>query len=126
RPCTSLSGLAGRYFAAIWIPLLSGRTFGSGDREDTPAVTIVSTALARKYWPDEMAIGKRLRFDENPKEPWFRVVGVVGDVRQLGLSHAPPPLVYLPYEQFGLPFTNVFVRTALPTSAVTSLLRSQV
>jgi len=126
RPFAHLGSVSGGYFAAMGIPLVSGRTFTSNDREDAPAVVIVSTALARKYWPGENPIGKHLRFDDNPKEPWATIVGVVGDVRQLGLSHEPPPLLYLPYEQFGLPFTNVFVRSTLPTNTVTSLLRSQV
>jgi putative ABC transport system permease protein len=104
---------------------VSGRTFGAGDREDSPPVAIVSTALARKFWPGENPIGRHLRFDDTPKEPWFTIVGVAGDVRQLGLSHEPPPLLYLPYEQFALPFTNVFVRSTLPTNAVASLLRTQ-
>jgi len=126
KPFAHLGSVSGGYFSAMGIPLISGRTFGAGDREGAPPVAIVSTAMARKYWPAENPLGKRLRFDDDPKEPWFTVVGVVGDVRQLGLSHEPPPLLYLPYEQFSLPFTNVFVRSALPTSAVTSLLRSQV
>jgi putative ABC transport system permease protein len=126
RPFAHLGSVSGGYFAALGIPLLSGRTFGSGDRQDAPPVAIVSTAMARKYWPGENPIGKHLRFDDNTKDPWFTVVGVVGDVRQLGLSHEPPPLLYLPYEQFVLPFTNVVVRSTLPASAVTSLLRSQV
>jgi putative ABC transport system permease protein len=126
RPFAHIGTVSGGYFAAMGTPLVSGRTFNSDDREEAPPVAIVSTALARKYWPGENPIGKHLRFDDNPKEPWFTIVGIVGDVRQLGLSHEPPPLLYLPYEQFGLPFTNVFVRSTLPTSAVTSLLRSQV
>jgi putative ABC transport system permease protein len=125
KPFAHLGSVSGGYFSAMGIPLSSGRTFGSSDREDGPPVAIVSTALARKYWPGETAIGKHLRFEDNPKEPWFTVVGVVGDVRQLGLSQEPPPLLYLPYEQFALPFTNVFVRSTLPTSAVASLLRGQ-
>jgi putative ABC transport system permease protein len=126
KPFAHIGTVSGGYFAAMGIPLLSGRTFGNGDREDAPPVAIVSTALARKYWPGENPLGKRLRFDDTPKEPWFTVVGVVGDVRQLGLSHEPPPLLYLPYEQFVLPFTNVFVRSTLPTSDVAAFLRSQV
>ena len=79
------------------IPLLAGRTFQDRDAPTAPPVAIVSAALARQYWPGESPIGKRLRFDDNPKKPWFTVVGIVGDVRQLGLRRtgagAPVPAV---------------------------------
>jgi putative ABC transport system permease protein len=93
--------------------------------EKGPQVAIVNVSLARKYWPGEHPIGKRLRFENNPSEPWFTVVGLVGDVRQLGLREAAPAILYLPYEQFALPFTTVTVRSALPQGTVTSLLKSQ-
>jgi putative ABC transport system permease protein len=107
------------------IPLLSGRTFQDRDVETAPPVAIVSASLAKKYWPGENPVGKRLRFDDNPADPWFTVVGLVGDVRQLGLSKAPPSLLYLPYEQFALPFTSVAVRSSLPQGTVISLLKAQ-
>ena len=53
------------------------------------------------------------------------VVGLVADVRQLGLSEPPTPLLYIPYQQFALPFTNVTVRSTLAESAVTSLMRKE-
>jgi putative ABC transport system permease protein len=125
RPFAHLGTVSGGYFAAMGIPLLSGRTFQDRDVETAPPVAIVSVSLARKYWPGENPIGKRLRFDSDPKEPWFTVVGLVGDVRQLGLSEQAPALVFLPYEQFALPFTSVAVRSSLPQATVTSLLQAE-
>src|SRR5262249_10492940 len=78
--------VSGGYFAAMGIPLIGGRTFTDRDLGDTaPPVAIVSAAFARKYWPGENAVGKRLRFEANDTEPWFTTVGVINDVRQLGL-----------------------------------------
>jgi putative ABC transport system permease protein len=125
RPFAHLGTVSGGYFAAMGIPLLSGRTFQDRDVETAPPVGIVTAALAKQYWPGENPIGKRLRFDDNPKEPWFTVVGLVGDVRQLGLGEAAPALLFLPYEQFALPFTSVAVRSSLPQGAVASLLKAQ-
>jgi putative ABC transport system permease protein len=125
RPFAYLGTVSGGYFAAMGIPLLSGRTFNDADKEDGPPVAIVSAPLARKFWPGENPVGKRLRFDGDPKEPWFTVVGLVGETRQLGLREAAPPLLYVPFEQFALPFTSVTVRSTLPQGAVTSLLKSQ-
>jgi putative ABC transport system permease protein len=125
RPFGHLGTVSGGYFAAMGIPLLSGRTFQDRDVETAPPVAIVSASLAKKYWPGENPVGKRLRFDDNPADPWFTVVGLVGDVRQLGLSKAAPSLLYLPYEQFALPFTSVAVRSSLPQGTVISLLKAQ-
>jgi putative ABC transport system permease protein len=113
------------YFMTMGIPLLAGRTFSEADGPDAPQVAIVSVALAKKYWSGENPVGKRLRFERDPKAPWFTVVGLVGDVRQLGLEKSAPPLLFFPYQQFPIPFTQVAVRSTLPVSAVTSLLRGQ-
>jgi putative ABC transport system permease protein len=117
--------VSGGYFDAMGIPLLSGRTFDERDVNTAPPVAIVSAAMARRYWPGESPIGRRLRFDGGENEPWFTVVGLVEDVRQLGLSKDAPPLLFLPYEQFALPFTSVAVRSSLPQEAVEALLKAQ-
>ena len=125
RPFAYLATVSGGYFEAMGMPLMSGRTFTDRDVENAPGVTIVSASLARKYWPGENPVGKRLRFDDDPKAPWITVVGVAGDARQLGLAKEPPPLLYFPYGQFTLPFTSVAVRSALPPATVASLMRAQ-
>jgi putative ABC transport system permease protein len=125
KPSANVATVSGGYFAAMGIPMLAGRTFDDRDRESAPPVAIVSATLARKYWPGEDPLGKRLRFDDDAKTPWTTVVGLVGDTRQLGLKEAPPALLYIPFEQFTLPFTTVTVRSALPDGTVTSLLKSQ-
>ena len=96
------------------IPVLAGRTFAPTDVEAAPPVVIVSAALAKRYWPGENPVGKRLRFDDKAGEPWITVVGLTGDVRQLGLAEQAPAIMYFPYEQFTLPFTTLAVRSSLP------------
>jgi len=125
RPFAHIATVSGGYFSAMGIPLLSGRTFTDRDGENAQPVAIVSATLANEYWPGENPVGKRLRFEDNPPDPWVTIVGLVGDARQLGLSQRPPALLYFPYEQFALPFTSVAVRSTLPPSAVASLLKSQ-
>ena len=126
RPFAFIATVSGGYFDAMGIPLVAGRTFEERDVKAAPGVTIVSAALARKYWPGESPVGKRLRFDDDPKVPWITVVGLVGDSRQLGMAKEPPPLLYFPYAQFVLPFTSVTVRSALPHAALASIMRAQV
>ncbi len=86
------------YFRAMGIPLLRGRIFEPPDAiENAPPVLIINETMARRYWPNEDAIGKRLKFaDPNFKSPWFTIIGVVGDVRQEGLEMLPGPMAYSP------------------------------
>lgn len=86
------------YFRTLNIPLLRGRAFNERDTANTPAVAIVSESLARKYWPGDNPIGKRLK--PNFKgSPWCMVVGVAGDVRHWGADVDTEPTAYYPYTQ---------------------------
>ena len=125
RPYANLGSVSGGYFKAMGIPVLAGRTFGPSDTRDGAPVVIVSRALAAKHWPGQDPVGRRIRFDDDADAPWISVVGMVGDVHQLGLDKGATPLLYFPYEQFTLPFTNLFVRSAAPEGTVVSLLRAQ-
>jgi putative ABC transport system permease protein len=126
QPHANLGIASGGFFAAMGIPLIAGRTFDDRDTADGAApVAIVSAALARKHWPGDNPVGKRLRFENTASEPWFTVVGVTGDVHQLGLQEPAPALLYVPYSVFPLPFTTVVVRSTLPASTVASLLRTR-
>jgi putative ABC transport system permease protein len=125
KPYAHMALVSGGYFAAMGIPLLSGRTFMDRDVASAPPVAIVSASMAKRYWPGADPIGKRLRFDDTSSDPWFTVVGQVGDTRQLGLAKDAPALLYLPYEQFALPFTSVAVRSSLPQGTIASLLKAQ-
>jgi putative ABC transport system permease protein len=86
------------YFRALGIPLLKGRAFNDHDRADSPGVLIISETLARRLWPNEDALGKRLNIGF-PGETWREVVGVVGDVKQRELGAAPALALYQPLAQ---------------------------
>jgi putative ABC transport system permease protein len=81
------------YFAAMKIPLIRGRLFNDGDRQETTPVAILSTTLARRYWGDEDPIGKRFRLALDG--PWISVIGVSGDIvhnwfdRRLDMMYVP-------------------------------------
>jgi predicted permease len=88
------------YFATLGIPLLRGRTFDERDDADHPRTIVVNETMARTYWPNEDAIGKRIRAARRSgpqpanAAPWITVVGVVADTRNNGLDRPAPPQVY--------------------------------
>jgi len=86
------------FFQTMGIPLLRGRVFEQPDAiENAPPVIIINETMAKRYWPNEDPIGRRLKFDDpNFKSPWFTIVGVVGDVRQEGLEMPPGLMAYSP------------------------------
>jgi putative ABC transport system permease protein len=86
------------YFRTLRIPLLEGRAFEAGDTASSPNVAIVSESLARRYWPNESPIGKRLK--PNFKgSAWCTVVGLAADVRHWGADIDIEPTAYYPYTQ---------------------------
>lgn len=87
------------YLRAMGIPLVQGRTFTLRDRPDSPGVVIVNRTLARSVWPGENPLGKRLSLEEPDQGEWLTVVGVVGDVRHLGVDEDPQPEIYRPFAQ---------------------------
>jgi putative ABC transport system permease protein len=83
---------------AMGVPLLRGRDFGDDDRATTQPVAIVSERMARRFWPGEEALGRRIR-NVRPGSPWLTVVGVAGDVSDSRDPGGPQETWYLPYAQ---------------------------
>jgi predicted permease len=102
------------YFRTMGVPLLHGRFFTAHDDAGSANVLIVNEAMAKRYWPGpdpaQDAIGKRITFDDHPKEKdWFRVVGVVGDVRDHADSSAGHPAFWWALAQMPGPFRDMSV-----------------
>jgi len=98
------------YFRAVGIPLVRGRFFDERDKKDSQRTLIINDVMARRYWPGEDVIGKRITFDDNPKESdWFTVVGVVGDVKDKPESAAAEPAFWWPLMQQPFPFRSMTI-----------------
>lgn len=87
------------YLKAIGTPLRRGRYFDERDDVETQPVVIVNETMARRYWAGEDVIGRRIRIGQEDADRWLTIVGVVGDVRQMGLDAPPRPEMYIPYRQ---------------------------
>lgn len=89
------------YFETMQVRLLKGRFFEESDRADSLQVALVNETLARHYWPDEDPLGKRIKLMAGPEDaPWVTIVGVIGDIRQMGLGQPPRKEFYRPHSQF--------------------------
>jgi predicted permease len=88
------------FFRTIGVPLLAGRFFNAADRAGTQPVVLINQSMAERYWPGEIAVGKRFAFPSQPTEKdWLTVVGVVGDVKDFPHSPAAVPAFYWPMSQ---------------------------
>ncbi|RPJ58907.1 MAG: ABC transporter permease [Acidobacteria bacterium] len=123
------------YFKTMGIRLLQGRDFDTRDSNDAPKVAIINETMARRYWPREKPLGKRvalvfeaLRFRRNgPPEVDMKlglreIVGVVADVKHSKLEADPVPEIYMPFAQRPVTDMTLVVRTQnAPTSLVAAI-----
>ncbi len=93
------------YFRTMGIQLSAGRDFTQRDTPEAPGVVILNETLARRYWPAEDPLGKRITLDDprgTTKTPeWLTIVGMVKDVKQESWTDAPSNEIYLPFQQSG-------------------------
>jgi len=108
------------------IPLLKGRAFTGRDTKDAPRVAIISESLARRHFPDEEPIGKRMDISKGGFGTWREIVGVVGDVKHYGLDSQTTVQIYEPYLQVTYPSMNLTVRTTGDPREIAAAIRSQV
>jgi predicted permease len=111
QPMAQTRYISSDYFRAMGIPLRQGRFFSDQDRENSVPVIIISEAMARRFWPGEDPIGKRLtpsfHLQQGPRE----IVGVVGDVKG-GLDADAASMMYMSYKQAPRPYMTFVARTA--------------
>ncbi|MGA8598349.1 MAG: ABC transporter permease [Bryobacteraceae bacterium] len=123
-PAAVLSVMAPGTFAALGIPLKSGRDFNDADTRDAPFVAVVNEALARKSFHGENPLGRTI-FCPFDSDNGMKIIGVAGDVRQSGPAREPMPECIVPYTQHFYNGTtlNVVVRTAMNPDALAGTLR---
>ncbi|HEY4763268.1 MAG TPA: ABC transporter permease [Candidatus Sulfotelmatobacter sp.] len=115
------------YFRVMRIPLLRGRLFSEQDSSSNPNVAIISEMLARRYFPNQDPLGRQMGFGFPPNSNVSRkIVGVVGDVRDVALSRKPGPMMYVPFAQAPLYGGEVVVRSSLSASSVAAGIRQAV
>ncbi|HWP43478.1 MAG TPA: ABC transporter permease, partial [Blastocatellia bacterium] len=114
------------YFAAMGMRLVKGRVFDERDHANSPLVIVINETMARRYWPDEDPIGKRIAGDSGEKPNWREIVGVVADVKHFGLDTEARPTMFFPFSQ--VPSRAVFltVRTTSEPMSLVAAVKSQI
>ena len=126
QPSTEVRQVTPDFFATLGMPVLRGRSIAESDQPGTTKVLVINQSLAKKFFPDGDAIGQSLvlGWGQDTTGDTRQVVGVVGDVRSVGLADAPEPTVYVPIMQ--APYSNlaVLVRTNASPATLAAPLRS--
>jgi putative ABC transport system permease protein len=120
-PLASAEAVSPDYFKVLGIPLQHGRVFEATDDKKHPEVAIINHEMQQRVWQGEDPIGKRISFDQG--KSWVEIVGVVGDVREFGLDHAPVAEIFVPMAQNADPATLI-VRTAAEPTAMAQQIRN--
>ncbi len=114
------------YLKALQIPLLRGRFFAASDELGAPYVVLINHALAKRYWPNEDALGRRIKIYNGKEGVWAAIVGIVGDIHHLGLDRPMQAEYYLPVAQVPDPSLSMTVRSTQDPRSLTSAIRREV
>jgi putative ABC transport system permease protein len=123
-PVASYRRVLPNYFRTIGIPLLRGREFNDQDTGAGQPVVTINAAMARRYFPNEDPVGKRIKIGPPEGEPWLTIVGVVGDVRNVGLDMEPALATYEPHPQRPWRTMNLVIRTDVEPASMAATVRN--
>jgi len=123
-PSAGIRVVSPGFFRTLGVPLRHGRPFTYADRDGAAPVAVVNETMARRFWPNEEALGHRFRIGDTG--PWMDVVGIAGDVIHDDLRDGPDPEFYVPYRQVPWRFMNVVIEAPAPADVVAADLRQAV
>jgi putative ABC transport system permease protein len=126
KPSVDLRIVGSNYFETIRQRIVQGRSFVERDEHSGPAVVIINESMARRRFPNENAVGKRVRFDEGMTSwtPWEEIVGVAADVKEYGLEHAVADQIYGIYRNAWV--NRLIIRTAQDPTNMREVIRAAI
>ena len=124
RPFIDIEAISPQWFQTMRVPMRSGREFIAADNEKAPKVLIVNENFARRFWPNQNAVGKHITVGRSPVPA--EVIGVAADVKNNGLEQETQAQLYLPFPQLPWGDMNLLVRTVVPPQSITSAVRTQI
>jgi putative ABC transport system permease protein len=116
------------YLKTLGVPLLRGREFTDADTENTPRVGMINAMIARQFFPNQDALGKRFMFGHPKADPpkWITIVGVTADTKLYGLANPARLEIYLPFRQAVSGDMNLVVKSAADPASLTSAIRGAI
>jgi len=127
RPRAFYRVISPNYFRTMGIPFHRGNEFTDRDSVEMPGLAIINETAARKYWPGEDPIGRKIkRGRPESKNPWVTIVGIAGSASQLSLREESQPEIYVPYLQNTTPNFSLVVRTTSDPKTITGAIRKEV
>ncbi len=127
RPRAFYRVISPNYFRTMGIPFRRGNEFTDRDSAEMPGVAIINETAARKYWPGEDPIGRKIkRGRPESKNPWVTIVGIAGSASQLSLREESQPEIYVPFLQNTTLNFSLVVRTASDPKTITGAIRKEV
>jgi predicted permease len=114
------------YFQTMGIRLTSGRPLTANDDDRSERVVLINRTMARRHFPGENPLNKRIRFGGDDTRDWRRIVGVVDDVRHIALSRDPVAEIYHPIAQTAIPTFTIVARTVGDPAAMAPAARAAV
>jgi macrolide transport system ATP-binding/permease protein len=124
-PISMVASVEHEYFRAMGIPVIKGRAFEARDDEKSPRVVVVNETFARRLFPGEDAVGKRIAF-RGDEGPWVEIVGVAGDGKYWTIGEAPELFVYSPLAQSYNSTVTLVARTEGDPHALAQALNAEV
>jgi len=128
EPSAEILTATPEFFRTMKIPIIQGRVFNERDVAGAPVVLVINQSMARRFWPGENPLGKRVTMKDWGEPLTGEVIGVVGDIRQDALDAQIAPAIYYSLAQFdrGTLSTYLVIRTASKSIELTSAIRMQV
>ena len=105
---TAYNPVGADYFESLGVPILRGRNFTGNETRGSPARVIVNESFARRYFPGEEVVGKRIR---DTLGEWITIIGLCADVRFLGLMQEPGPAMFQHHRQAAVTHTSFFIKS---------------
>jgi predicted permease len=119
-----VASVSDEYLAVMRIPMVRGQGFDSSVREDSPKMAILNETAAKRFFPNQEAIGKRFKFFGD--DAWIQVIGIARDSKYNSIGEDPAPYLYLSLLQYPSPAASMVFRTGPETQSVLGSLRPQI
>jgi putative ABC transport system permease protein len=124
RPFLDMEAISPQWFRTMRVPLLGGREFRAADDAQARKVIIVNATFARRFWPNQNPVGKRVVIGRSPDPA--EVVGIAADIKNKGLEQDTQAQIYVPFAQLPWGDMNLLVRAAVAPRTLATAVQAQI